>query len=200
MEHYLAGWIIQYGYFGVFAALSLGIVGLPIPDEVLLTYVGYHVYQGNLIYMFALISAFMGATTGITISYVIGSKLGLPFLHKFGPKIHITNERIERTQTLFKKYGSFLLFFGYFLPGVRHLTAYVAGISNLSFRRFILLAYSGALVWSTGFILLGHLLGERWYLVRNYVHRYGAYLIIVSVVVAAGIIAYRMLKRPKVSS
>ena len=42
---------------------------------------------------------------------------------------------------------------GYFIPGVRHLTAYFAGVSNLTLWRFCLYAYGGALIWIS--VLLG---------------------------------------------
>ena len=44
---------------------------------------------------------------------------------------------------------------GYFIPGVRHLTAYFAGMSNLTLWRFCLYAYGGALIWIGVFIGLG---------------------------------------------
>ncbi len=40
---------------------------------------------------------------------------------------------------------------GYFIPGVRHLTAYFAGVSNLTLWRFCLYAYGGALIWISVF-------------------------------------------------
>ena len=40
--------VVNYGYLAIFIVLFLGIVGLPIPDEVLLTYVGYNVFLGRL--------------------------------------------------------------------------------------------------------------------------------------------------------
>src|SRR5580765_4113420 len=44
----LAVWIGQYGYFGIFSFLVLGIVGLPIPDEFLLFFSGYFVFKNVL--------------------------------------------------------------------------------------------------------------------------------------------------------
>jgi membrane protein DedA with SNARE-associated domain len=38
-------WIRHYGYWGIFSSLLLGIVGVPIPDEWLLTFAGYLVYK-----------------------------------------------------------------------------------------------------------------------------------------------------------
>ena len=48
MEHQVLGWITQYGYFAIFLLLVCGIVGLPVPDETLLTFAGYLVFKGNL--------------------------------------------------------------------------------------------------------------------------------------------------------
>lgn len=176
MEHHLNWFIIHFGYAGIFLALALGIVGLPIPDEILLTYIGYNVFQGSLHFLLSLLSACAGASTGITVSYFIGNKLGLPFLRKVGPKLHITDKRIERTNGLFQTFGPYLLLVGYFIPGVRHLTAYMAGMSGMEFRRFAPFAYCGAFIWSTTFLLLGFGLGEKWYLVKAYIHRYGLYV------------------------
>ena len=34
-------WISQHGYVGIFSLLVFGIIGLPVPDEWLLTFSGY---------------------------------------------------------------------------------------------------------------------------------------------------------------
>lgn len=41
-------WITHYGYVAIFVLLMLGIVGLPVPDEALLTFVGYLSFKGDL--------------------------------------------------------------------------------------------------------------------------------------------------------
>ncbi|MFJ5716118.1 DedA family protein [Neobacillus sp. NPDC093127] len=177
MQH-LNHLIEHYGYFGIIIALVGGIIGLPIPDEVLLTYVGYNVFEGKMSYLPSLLSAFAGACGGISLSYFLGVKLGLPFLIKFGPKLHITEEKVSRTRKLFLKFGPFLLFVGYFIPGVRHITAYLAGINGYSYRRFALYAYSGAVTWCFSFITLGKVLGKNWVLVGTYLSKYSIYFIL----------------------
>ncbi len=62
----------------------------------------------------------------------------------------------------FGRFGKWGLLLGYFVPGIRHLTALVAGASKLELSVFALFAYSGALIWSTAFIALGFKLGEKW--------------------------------------
>ncbi|WP_042347666.1 DedA family protein [Bacillus massiliigorillae] len=167
----------HFGYIGIIIALVAGLIGLPIPDEILLTYVGYNVFQGNMAYELSLLCAFIGSVIGISISYILGHKLGSPFLHKYGHKIHLTEKRLNFAKVLFDKFGPFLLFSGYFIPGVRHVTAYLAGINCISYRKFALFAYPGAIVWGFTFITLGRELGRNWSLVQVYMTHYSGYLV-----------------------
>ncbi|MGZ4161543.1 MAG: DedA family protein [Neobacillus sp.] len=185
----------HFGYFGIIIALIGGIIGLPIPDEVLLTYVGFNVFQGKLSFIFSLISAFVGATAGISLSYFIGYKFGLPLLKKFGPKIHITEQKINRTKKLFEKFGPSLLLIGYFIPGVRHLAAYIAAVNSFPFRKFAVYAYTGALMWTFTFITLGRKLGGNWGIVETYMSKYSIYLIMLVLILS--IIVYYFWKKNK---
>jgi membrane protein DedA with SNARE-associated domain len=155
-------WIGQYGYFGIFALLVLGIVGLPVPDETLLTLVGYFLYRGKLNVAPALAAALLGSACGITLSYVLGRTTGYYLLHRFGPRVHVTPDKVDRVHRWFKKFGGLTLTFGYYVPGIRHLTAYVAGASKLEYPVFAAFAYAGAVLWTGTFISLGYFLGEHW--------------------------------------
>ena len=61
MEQHVLALLTQYGYLAIFSLLVLGIIGLPVPDETLLTFTGYLVYQGHLSLPLALLSAFAGS-------------------------------------------------------------------------------------------------------------------------------------------
>jgi len=192
VEHHLDLFLMKYGYTGIFFALALGVAGLPIPDEVLMTYAGYAVSRGVLHMPYTLFSAFLGASAGISLSYAIGLKWGLPLLIKVGPYVHISPKKIESTQKLFTRYGSFLLLVGYFLPGVRHISAYLAGIAAMDFRRFAGFAYAGALIWSMTFLFLGKTLEREWYKVVVYIRHYGlAFLLIAATLALAAYLVVR---------
>ncbi|MFB9761453.1 DedA family protein [Ectobacillus funiculus] len=141
----------------------------------------------------SLLSAFAGSIGGISLSYFLGIKLGLPFLRKFGPKIHITEERIHKTKKLFSKLGPYLLFIGYFIPGVRHITAYLAGINCLPFRKFATFSYPGAVLWGFTFVTLGRELGENWSKVETYMSKYSVYAMLL--IVLGLVVAYAYWKR-----
>jgi membrane protein DedA with SNARE-associated domain len=198
MAHHVQSLIEHYGYFGIILILVGGIVGLPLPDEIFLTYVGYSVYQETLAHIPALISAIIGAAGGITLSYYIGYKFGLPLLRKYGSKVHITEQKIDFTKNLFKKIGPVLLLIGYFIHGVRHLTAYIAAINNYPFKKFAFFAYTGATIWTFTFITLGNVLGEKWHYVAFYLSHYSIYLIVLFLIIM--LIVYFVFKRKNSSN
>lgn len=189
MDQWFVEFLQHYGYIGIFLFFVVGIVGLPLPDEIMMAFLGYLASIGELHLMYTFFSALLGSATGITISYFLGKKFGYPFLRKFGSKIFITRRRLRISQLMFRKYGSTLLFVGYFIPGVRHVTAYLAGIACMSRTKFAIFAYSGAIVWCTTFVGLGYLLGSNWEVLFEYIHRFGlkfVYILIPIVAIGLG--------------
>jgi membrane protein DedA with SNARE-associated domain len=155
-------WISHYGDAAIFLLLMLGIVGLPVPDETLLTFAGYLCFKGKLGLETTLLAAFLGSICGISFSYGLGRLFGLQVVKKFGPTFHLRPQHLTVTQHWFERWGKYMLLLGYFVPGVRHLTGIVAGASKLSPVVFSTFAYSGALLWSSSFIVLGYVTGEEW--------------------------------------
>ncbi len=171
MEPLLA-WLSHYGYAGLFGLLALGIVGLPIPNETLLVFSGYLIFKGRLQAGLTFAAAFGGGACGISLSYLIGRTVGYKVVSRYGKYLRITPERLERVHRWFQSIGDWLLAIGYFIPGVRHVTALIAGMSHLEYRTFALFAYSGAAVWTGLFLLLGYLVGENWQAALGLIHRY----------------------------
>jgi membrane protein DedA with SNARE-associated domain len=159
MEERLLHWLARDGTIVLFFAQVLGIFGLPIPDEFLLTVAGTLVRKGHLHLWSTLLAALTGAMSGITLSYFLGRTVGLAVVHRF---VHASDSTLGRAQRWFGRFGGWLLMFGYFIPGVRHVTAIVAGSTPVGFRTFAAYAYPGALIWSFGFVFLGYFAGERW--------------------------------------
>lgn len=75
---FMDNFISQYGYLAIFLLLSLGIIGLPIPDEILMMFIGYMSQEGGLNFTLSIILSFLGSSTGMIISYLIGNKFGKP--------------------------------------------------------------------------------------------------------------------------
>jgi membrane protein DedA with SNARE-associated domain len=183
MPAHLLHWITTYGLVAIAVLLMLGVFGLPVPDETLLTFAGVLVHEGRLHFGPTWAAAAFGSMCGITLSYVLGRGLGPAAVAHFGSWFHVRSQDLVRVERWLERSGKWSLTFGYFVPGVRHLTALVAGASQLPGKVFAGYAYAGALVWSLAFITLGLMVGDRWEPALEAVHRH------VSLIVAVGALA-----------
>jgi membrane protein DedA with SNARE-associated domain len=195
MRETLLQWVAAHGYLGLFSLLVLGIVGLPVPDEWLLTLCGYFVFRQTFRFVPTVTAAFLGSSVGITISYALGRSLGTFLLLKYGRFFRITHHEIDRVHAWFQRIGRWTLTIGYFIPGVRHLTAYVAGATELEIPTFLIFAYSGALIWSVTFISLGYYLGEQWERISQMADRTGFALTAGVVFLIAGYVLITLKRR-----
>jgi membrane protein DedA with SNARE-associated domain len=177
-------WVAAHGYGAIFLLLMLGVVGLPVPDETLLVFCGYLVGRGVLHPVGAFLSALAGSWCGISLSYSIGRYFGVGVVHRFGKYLHLTEERLDKVHRWFDRVGHWALFVGYYIAGLRHLTAIVAGTSRLEFRSFAAYAWPGGLLWVSTFLTLGYVLGERWREAAELAHRWagGAAVVLVAAV------------------
>jgi membrane protein DedA with SNARE-associated domain len=183
MAEAILHWIAAYGLGAIFVLLMLGVFGLPVPDETLLTVTGVLIGQGRLGFPSSWFVAATGSMCGITLSYGLGRGLGPAAVAHFGSWFHVRSQDLVRVERWLERSGKWSLTFGYFVPGVRHLTALVAGASQLPGKVFAGYAYAGALVWSLAFITLGLMVGDRWEPALLAVHRH------VSLIVAVGALA-----------
>jgi len=189
-------WIVQNGPAALFLLLLLGVVGLPIPDETLLVYCGYLISKGKLNPVTTFLAGVAGTWCGITLSFTIGRTFGLGVVHRFGKYLHITDERLKKVQAWFDRIGHWALFVGYFIAGVRHFTAIVAGISKVRFREFAAYALSGGVLWVGGFLTLGYFLGEKWQEVFELIHKYVLEASIGLILLAVAYWFWRYKRRP----
>jgi membrane protein DedA with SNARE-associated domain len=190
--------IHQYGYAGIYGSLLLGIVGIPIPDEFLMIFCGFLVSKGELSYFPTLITAFLGSLSGMSVSYFVAYKLE----HYLKRKKKAFVEKIAGLSSWFQKYGKFAIIIGYYIPGIRYITAYFAGMSEITYRHFISYAAIGAAIWTTTFITLGFYLGKQWKKYSHVIHQYTKWFIILVIIAAAVFIIFKIIKsrRKKISS
>jgi membrane protein DedA with SNARE-associated domain len=191
------GWVATYGYGALFGLLILGIVGLPIPDETLLVFCGYLISKGDLSAPGTYLAALTGSCCGITVSYFIGRTAGLAAVHRFGRYLRIGQKHLDRVHRWFDRSGHWALFGGYYIAGVRHLTAIIAGASKLEFRAFALYAWGGAATWVAVFLTLGYVIGAQWRTVAELVHRYLLYASVLGIALTALFFAVRGLRQSR---
>jgi membrane protein DedA with SNARE-associated domain len=155
MEQHLFDLLARDGVWVLFAAQVFGILGLPIPDDLLLTFAGGFVRRGDLGGPATFAAAIGGSLIGVTFSYTLG---------RFGGRVlrrlpAINSDTLDRVNAWFSRWGKWMLVFGCFVPGVRHLTPLAAGSAGLRFPTFCAYAYPGAALWSTTLVAIGYYAG-----------------------------------------
>ena len=80
--HELLSYIEQYGYTALFFCLWLGIVGMPIPDEMIVMSGGFVSSVGILSVIPAFLLTYLGVVSGLSLGYLLGKVFGTKVLDK----------------------------------------------------------------------------------------------------------------------
>lgn len=152
----------QYGYAAIFLVLFLEAVGIPAPSEITLVTAGVMAAQGQLSAPVAILVAACGSTGGAMVSYLIGLRGGRKLILLYGKRVGITDQRLERVEKLFTRYGMGAVIVGRILSGVRLLISYPAGFFEMPFPRFLIATVIGALAWPILAVEAGRVLGQYW--------------------------------------
>ena len=183
-----------YILVGLGAFLETGaFVGLIAPGETLMIVGGVIAGQGeiSLVPLVALVWAC--AVAGDTVSFFLGRRLGRAFMLRHGPKVKITEERLERVEAFFERRGGVTILVGRFIGLVRAIAPFVAGTSRMSYRRFLPYDVLGAGLWAATFCVLGYVFWQSFDRVSEYAST-GAFALgtVIVVVVAVAWVVRRL--------
>jgi undecaprenyl-diphosphatase len=163
IKNYFITLIQQYGNSGIIVSLALEFLGLPIPGEPLMAFLGYLTWKNsNESLILSIIYAVIGTFLGSILAYAIGFRYGENFLIKYGRYIFITQDKLEYTERMVNKNKVLLLLFSRYIPGARHIVPYLSGISKIKLSSFLFYNLIGSIIWCISFIGLGFVLGENW--------------------------------------
>jgi membrane protein DedA with SNARE-associated domain/diacylglycerol kinase family enzyme len=151
----LGAW--AYPAVGGFALLETGaFVGLLVPGETAVVVGGVVAERGGVELVPLVGLVWVAAAAGDLISYLLGRRLGRPFLERHGPRFQLTPDRLARVDRFYEKHGGKAVLLGRFTGLVRAVSPFVAGASGLALRRFVVWSAAGALLWATTFTLVGY--------------------------------------------
>ncbi|QGN35734.1 DedA family protein [Microlunatus sp. Gsoil 973] len=147
--------------FIIFAECGLFAI---LPGDSLLFTVGLFIGAGTigmplwLVCVLLTVCAVLGNACGYLIGYLVGPPL---FRSRSGLLGKIFNPKyVERTHDFLEKYGSRALILARFVPIVRTFVTFAAGVSRMSFGKFILFTAIGGVIWAPGVTILGYFLGN----------------------------------------
>ncbi len=160
-------------YLLLFAIIFVetGFVVMPfLPGDSLLFVAGSLAAIGMLDITLLLVLLIPAAIVGDNINYWVGRTFGLHVLQwkLFGKRL-VSQKNLDKTQGYFDKYGVRTIIIARFVPIVRTITPFVAGVGKMDYRRkFLPFDIFGGVLWIGLLLLVGYLFGQHPFVQKNY--------------------------------
>jgi membrane protein DedA with SNARE-associated domain len=156
--------IPTYGPWIIFGVVALESAGVPLPGETILVaaaLLAATTAQINIVVV--VLAAATGAIVGDGLGYMVGRRLGLPFLRRYGRYIRLDEDRLLIGRYLFFQYGNAVVFFGRFIAVLRMFAALLAGANSMPAGRFFFFNITGGVCWACLFGFGAYAVGAEIY-------------------------------------
>ncbi|BCU68381.1 DedA family protein [Sulfolobales archaeon HS-7] len=187
--------VLVGNYLGIFVLMLLESSSLPVPSEVVLPLAGVLVKTGILRFPFVILSATLGTIVGSLIDYIIGAKLGLPFLKKYGKYILIRDKHLELLAVWFSKYGYIAVLLLRFVPGFRTLVSFPAGLARMRIGSFLMYSTIGNLLWDMFLTYIGIIFYQNYAAITNYLSTKLDLVAIITAIIMVAYITFYIIKK-----
>ena len=148
--------IDSWGYVAIFVIVVLGNVGLPVPEETVLTIGGYLAWQGQLRFWLVALVGVVSAMAGDNLGYWLGRRHGQRVLARL---MATAPGRVEKMQRFVRDHGALSVFVARFVTGLRFMAGPLAGSTGLSPGRFFIANLLGAVVYVPIIVGVGYAVG-----------------------------------------
>jgi membrane-associated protein len=150
----------------VFAETGL-LVGFFLPGDSLLVTAGLYCTSANpdkmplfdIFWLNVLVIA--AAIIGDTVGYWIGAKSG-PKLFTREQSLLFSKKHLLRTKVFYERHGGKAIIMARFVPFARTFAPVVAGIGQMSYRKFLAFNVFGGAGWVLSMTMLGYTLGKQY--------------------------------------
>ena len=165
VDVHLATFVQAYGgwvYALLFAIIFVetGVVVMPfLPGDSLLFVVGALAGAGLLNLPFVLALLIAAAILGNQCNYAIGRHFG-PKVFQWENSRWFNRRAFDQAHDFYEKYGGVTIIAARFMPFVRTFAPFVAGVAQMTRRRFTFYDVTGALLWVGGVTMAGYLFGN----------------------------------------
>jgi membrane-associated protein len=130
---------------------------------------------------FLIFSIFLAAFIGDQVGYVIGRKVGRPYLERHKSKR--MQKMLVKSEKFYERYGWWSVVIARYIPWVRTFVPPIAGTVKMNYYKFLSANALGALLWGVGITLAGYYSGSiPW--VRNISYGLAAFFISASLIAA----------------
>lgn len=180
------GWLVplvsNYGYIAVF-------LGSMVEGESVIFIAGFFAHEGILSLSKIIIVSFIGTLFADQALYHVGRHYGNAVIDKF-PSLRL---RADRAFRLLKRYDNIYILSFRFIWGIRIISPVIIGSSGVEVKRFMILNFIAAIIWSVGSCLVAYYFA---YLIMDKFHLFSKILFgLVLFGAGIGYIVYRYRKQ-----
>lgn len=177
----LKGMVDSFGYIGILIATSLEYGCFPVSSEVLLPFIGFFVFGGEMSLFGAILVSTAGGIAGSLVCYCFG-RFGRRFIEKtLCSKYSSLKKGLEKAGRVFDKYGSKSVLIARVFPIARTYISIPAGLMGMNIYVFVIYTAVGSFVWNTMLISAGYFLGGYGSLIKGNILFY-VIMVLVSIV------------------
>jgi len=192
--------VVHYGYWAVGGTLLLENAGIPLPGETVLLLASFLAYsEHDLRLPWIIVVATIAATLGDNLGFAVGYHGGRALLVRYQSLFRIQSSTLARGENLFSRYGALTVFFARFVAGMRIIAGPLAGVLRMSWRKFLLFNFLGALLWVSVISSAGYFFGRHWGRLQRDVKRFDL-LVVVLLALVGVFLWWRSRRRDRAAS
>lgn len=145
-----------------------GVVVMPfLPGDSLLFAIGAFAARGSFDFWSICIALFIAAVLGDSLNYTIGKYVGPKVFYRDNSRL-FNKGHLIKAQAFYEKYGAKTIIIARFIPIVRTFAPFVAGIGEMTYKKFMTYNVVGAFLWIFSFIPLGYFFGNLPLIQQNF--------------------------------
>jgi membrane protein DedA with SNARE-associated domain len=187
--------VVHFGYAGLFVVMFLGNMGAPAGTEIVMPFAGALGAQGHLggladvpAWVLVGLVGTVAEVCGATALYAVGYYGGVPFVERYGRYVGFKHSALVKVHGFYERFGTITVFWCRFIPFVRGVASFPAGLSRMQKRYFISYTALGSAVFCFGLAYLGNMAGNNLDGILGVLHKLT--LVIVGVVVVALVVGF----------
>lgn len=154
-----SGWWSYVLLFAIVFAETGLLVGFFLPGDSLLFTIGVVAGLGAIDLPTILVVLCVAAIVGDAVGYQLGRQIGARAYERPDSRL-FRREHLERTRQFYEKHGGKTIVYARFVPIVRTFAPFVAGVAQMSYRRFLSYNLFGGVGWVLSMTLAGYWLGR----------------------------------------
>jgi membrane-associated protein len=154
----LSGWLGYATLAGIVFSETGLLIGLFLPGDSLLFTVGVVAGAGQLNIVLVNVLLMAAAMIGDSTGYLLGRQTG-PRIFARKDSRFFKQEYVTRTHAYYERYGGKTIIMARFVPIVRTFAAFVAGVGQMPYLKFLPFSICGGIGWVFLMTMLGYELG-----------------------------------------